>query len=157
MLEKRLEEIEQKFFEFQERINQSSKGKGRGKKTASVSEQIEQEAQRRLRSFLESENISTASSISVPKPSAPPLESISDIDEAGPSFSVQDGEKVVFIRRIEVLLNGLPIDQVEDKQTKDECIQAYWRMFAMNGQMNSLFTNGIRNVNLYLFICNKIF
>ena len=59
--------------------------------------------------------------------------------------SIQDTseEKFVYLRKIEVLLNGTPIDQVEDKQTEDECIQAYWRMFAFNGQMNSLFTNGI--------------
>ena len=42
------------------------------------------------------------------------------------------------------MLNGTPLDQVEDKQNEDECIQAYWRMFTFNGLMNSLFTNGIR-------------
>ena len=52
-------------------------------------------------------------------------------------------DKHVYIRKIEVLLNGTPIDQVEDKQNEDECLQAYWRMFAFNGQINSLFTNGI--------------
>ena len=52
-------------------------------------------------------------------------------------------DKYVFIRKIEVLLNGTPIDQIEDKQNEDECLQAYWRMFAFNGQINSLFTNGI--------------
>jgi hypothetical protein len=54
--------------------------------------------------------------------------------------------KKVYIRKIEVLLNGSPIDQVEDKQNADECIQAYWRMFTFNGLMNSLFTNGIRQL-----------
>ena len=44
-----------------------------------------------------------------------------------------------------MLLNGSPIDQVEDKQNADECIQAYWRMFTFNGLMNILFTNGIRD------------
>jgi hypothetical protein len=39
--------------------------------------------------------------------------------------------------------------QVEDKQTEDQCMQAYWRMFTFNGQMNSLFTNGIRNDIIY--------
>ena len=61
---------------------------------------------------------------------------------------ITDEKKFVYIRKIEVLLNGSPIDQVEDKQNIDECIQAYWRMFTFNGQMNSLFTNGIRLFNL---------
>ena len=56
----------------------------------------------------------------------------------------KDPTKYVFIRKIEVMLNGTPLDQVEDKQNEDECIQAYWRMFTFNGLMNSLFTNGIR-------------
>jgi hypothetical protein len=51
--------------------------------------------------------------------------------------------KTVFIRRIDCLLNANPIDQIEDKQSEDECIQAYYRLFAHNGQMNSLFTNSI--------------
>ena len=61
----------------------------------------------------------------------------------------------MYIRKIEVLLNGSPIDQVEDKQNVDECIQAYWRMFTFNGQMNSLFTNGIRLAinNLFINFC----
>ena len=33
----------------------------------------------------------------------------------------QNAAKQVHIRKIEVLLNGSPIDQVEDKQNEDEC------------------------------------
>lgn len=58
---------------------------------------------------------------------------------------LQADKKFVYIRRIEVLLNGSPLDQVEDKENEDECIQAYWRLFTFNGQMNTLFTNGIRH------------
>ena len=72
----------------------------------------------------------------------------SECDFQRQSYSNQvTGDKTVFIKKIEVLLNGSPIDQVEDKQNIDECIQAYWRMFTFNGQMNSLFTNGIRLKN----------
>ena len=99
-----------------------------------------QEARRRLRSFLESERISTSSESSFPIPSAPPFETCSNVHD---EVNLTDDDKYVFIRKIEVLLNGTPIDQVEDKQNADECMQAYWRMFAFNGQMNSLFTNGI--------------
>lgn len=51
--------------------------------------------------------------------------------------------KTVFIQKIEVLLNSTPIDQIEDNQTQDECIQSFWRMYAFNGQLNSLHTCGI--------------
>ena len=64
--------------------------------------------------------------------------------DQGTDFRLKSDAKNVFIRKIDVTLNGSPIDQVEDKQNEDECIQAYWRMFTFNGQMNSLFTNGIR-------------
>ena len=33
--------------------------------------------------------------------------------------------------------------KIEDKQTEDECMQAYWKMFTFIGQMNTLVTNGI--------------
>ena len=139
-------------------MTEKSKGKGRGKLSKSVSEQIDQEARKRLRSFLECEDLApgSSSSHSIPKPSAPPFEdSSTDYDYPGPSYSIKDisdeDEKYVFIRKIEVLLNGSPIDQVEDKQTEDECLQAYWRMFAFNGQMNSLFTNGIRKLYIIIF------
>ena len=84
---------------------------------------------------------STSSESSFPRPSAPMQHELSDFELEQP---ITDEKKFVFIRKIELLLNGSPIDQVEDKQNKDECIQAYWRMFTFNGQMNSLFTNGIR-------------
>ena len=71
------------------------------------------------------------------------MEDISSEMNEDPQQTIEDEEKFVYIRKIEVLLNGTPIDQIEDKQNEDECMQAYWRMFAFNGQMNSLFTNGI--------------
>ena len=154
-LERRIQEIEEKFRKIQETIKISEKGKGRGKKSKTSEEidiatQIDQEATRRLRSFLASERISTSSESSFattfPQPSAPP-EECSNFDQ-----SVGE-EKFVFIRKIEVLLNGTPFDQAEDKQNEDECMQAYWRMFAFNGQMNSLFTNGISYDNFRYLLC----
>ena len=162
MLEKRLAEIEEQFQQFQARLNQSQtkevKHKGRGKKsvaqTEDISEQIDKEARKRLRSFLDSERLSTpseASSLprpqasSLPRPSAPYGSECDFQRQCQSDFNEpRDSTKEVFIKKIEVLLNGSPIDQVEDKQNLDECIQAYWRMFTFNGQMNSLFTNGIR-------------
>jgi len=90
------------------------------------------------------------------EPSAPPLEAgywtedNSSVSGSQASVSMNSRQKVgatqkVYILNIEVTLNGTPIDQVLDQQNEDECMQAYWRMFTFNGQMNSLFTNGIRN------------
>ena len=152
MLEKRLAEIEEQFQQFQAKINQSQakevKNKGKGKKSVGqnedVADQIDKEARKRLRSFLECERSSTSSQSSFPRPTAPPNESEFEFQKQ--YCDVQE-DREVFIKKIEVLLNGSPIDQVEDKQNVDECIQAYWRMFTFNGQMNSLFTNGIRLLN----------
>ena len=122
-----------------------------------MQEEINEEAEKRLRSFLrsqsQSESTSGSSYQSFPKPSAPPIESERSTSNFGDNqLQACDvgAVKEVFIRKIEVLLNGTPIDQVEDKQNVDECIQAYWRMFTFNGQMNSLFTNGIRQNKLYI-------
>ena len=127
------------------------KNKGKGKKSVKTTEeQINLEAQKRLRSFLQSEkqsesqesaSCSSSSYSSFPKPSAP-FEDSHSTPYVQSSFGLGEKKKV-FIKKIEVLLNGSPIDQVEDKQNEDECIQAYWRLFTFNGQMNSLFTNGI--------------
>ncbi len=92
--------------------------------------------------------------IDFPTPSAPPLEEESTSRTSRRSqysnFTEDESNvsraetKTIFIRKIEVTINGTPVDQVEDKQNEEECMQAYWRMFAFNGQINSLFTNGIR-------------
>jgi hypothetical protein len=51
--------------------------------------------------------------------------------------------KKVHLTKIQCLLNNAPIDMIDDFQNEDECMQAYWRLFTFNSQMNSLFTNGI--------------
>ena len=143
-LEQRIKEIEEQFAKFQEQFT-SKKGdpKKCKNKNKNISDQISEEAQRRLRSFLESEQGSSSSFRGV-EPSAPPLDDFaSEMSEQRAERSQVSADKFVFVRKIEVLLNGTPIDQVEDKQNEDECMQAYWRMFAFNGQINSLFSNGI--------------
>ncbi len=138
-----------------------SKGKGRGKKSSQkdtqFSEEVAREAQRRLRSFLQSSEPSSSVSNTEFEPSAPPLEAgywtedNSSIAGSQASASIKSMPKLVgatdkvYITNIEVTLNGTPLDQVMDQQNEEECMQAYWRLFTFNGQMNSLFTNGIRN------------
>jgi hypothetical protein len=61
----------------------------------------------------------------------------------GASQARLNNEKNVYIKRLDCFLNSVSIDQIEDKQNEDECIQAYWRLFQANGQINSIVTNGI--------------
>jgi hypothetical protein len=153
--------------QLQEQNNSSKKkkGKGRGKKSSErddcdFSEEVAKEAQRRLRSFLQSEASTSESFESLPIPSAPPLEDWTDNtsirsrpqslnSQPQSRFPAQTATEKVYITSIEVTLNGTPLDQVTDKQNEEECMQAYWRLFTFNGQMNSLFTNGIRKIALF--------
>jgi len=159
LLERRLANMEEKLRQFENFVPKpTGKGKGRGKKSKqnqqSFQEEVAKEAERRLRSFLQQTGDPTPSTStsfdSFPLPSAPPMEnwtednsSVGGRSSLNPSLSVSATEKV-FITKIEVTLNGTPLDQVADNQNEEECMKAYWRMFTFNGQMNSLFTNGIR-------------
>jgi len=51
--------------------------------------------------------------------------------------------KDVFIKKIDLTLNGSSIDQLEDFQTADDAMQMFWRMIAFNGLADSPFSNGI--------------
>jgi hypothetical protein len=46
----------------------------------------------------------------------PPSDIVSDVPHV-------TTEKTIFLKRVEVTINGTPIDMIEDKQTEDECIQ----------------------------------
>jgi hypothetical protein len=146
-----------------------SKGKGKGKKsqpktTTSLNNlEIEQEAQRRLRLFLSSqqsslpEEFQPTSSEGINLETTTPIPGCSRVsddlwtNDGSSSQNLQSAQgfrddpvtKTVFIKRVELTINGSPVDMIEDKQTEDECIQMYWRMFKYTGLMNSLATNGI--------------
>lgn len=53
------------------------------------------------------------------------------------------GEKTTFIKKIDLLLNNTPLDQLDDEQTSDECIKSFWRMYAANGQANNIFSSSL--------------
>ncbi len=130
VLEKRIADMEEKFRIFQANFQTNapkSKGKGRGKKSSpndtQFSEEVAREAQRRLRSFLQSSEPSTSISNADFEPSAPPLEAgywtedNSSVAGSQNSASIRSVPKVtatdkVYITSIEVTLNGTPIDQV---------------------------------------------
>jgi hypothetical protein len=37
--------------------------------------------------------------------------------------------KSIFLKRVEVTINGTPIDMIEDKQTEDECIHEIMNIY----------------------------
>jgi hypothetical protein len=150
-LEQKLMAIEAQFQEFQEqmlfKVNQKAKpkckGKGKGKKSKET--QIEEEAQRRLRSFISAQqNRATSDNenfLNFPSTSAQVNQSrMSDDAWTNDSSSSTNflptygpnppptptplrAKKQIFIRKVELTINGNPIDMIEDKQTEDECIQ----------------------------------
>jgi hypothetical protein len=133
------DQMKEQFKMFQEMFQRKGKGKGRGKTSMPASsyvteEEVNKEAQRRLDAFLEQ---SGASAGEIPSDLLTEDRSI-----ASESVQLDDSGKV-YLKKIELQLNGQPIDQIEDDLTEDECIQSYWRLATFNGQMNSLFTNGI--------------
>ena len=112
---------------------QLSKGKGRGKKSKLPEQSTCQEARDRLANFIDSASASTSRS--------QPQDLDSDVFTE--DIVVEKTYKTIYIKKIDCQLNSNSIDQVEDKPNEDECMQMYWRMFKFNGQLNSLFTNGI--------------
>ena len=125
-----------------------NKGKGKGKgKVSSVTPStsvtqnsdfqvaVEKEAQRRLRSFIERqdaqvEETNDPEDACLLQPSAPPPPSISNWTEDGSQnlSSLCVGAKVtktIYIKKVEVTLNGVPLDLVEDKETEDEANKQY--------------------------------
>jgi hypothetical protein len=171
-LEQKLIAIEEQFKVFQQQMVQFSntstsksktKGKGKGKKSLpkASNSQIEEEAQRRLRLFLSSQQTNlpdefqatTSRGINLPSTSTQANSHRSDASTEDSSssrnfqpthaYQQESTTKTIFLKRVELTINGSPVDMIEDKQTEDECIQMYWRMFKYTGQMNSLATNGI--------------
>jgi hypothetical protein len=119
-----------RFQEFTERFEESSEPlapKKGGKKTqkvksASLTEQINFEAAKRLREFLKENHLTQPDRERRSDPT--PSTSFANFDESYSTTSnltddLSDGPttKNIFIRRIDCLLNSVPIDQIEDKQT----------------------------------------
>jgi hypothetical protein len=125
------------------------RGKGRGKRSNPNQDLPEcatsAEAAERLNQFVDTVSNSSA------KGSTRSLRRQQDVDIESSLFT-EDGQsdpppkaaqKTIYIKRIDCQLNTNSLDQVEDKANEDECMQMYWRMFKFNGQLNTLFSNGI--------------
>jgi hypothetical protein len=177
LLTKKFEEFISRCEEVEPLANKKGKGKGKGKGKSSkksLENEINIEAEKRLRRFLAEQNESHSTqsepiqstsraqfSQSEPIQSTTRAQSQHEKEKRFYTFPsthsecwsedrdnsernrIKQDTKTIFIRRIDCLLNANPIDQIEDKQSEDECIQAYFRLFAHNGQMNTLYTNSI--------------
>lgn len=143
LVDERFSRLEEQFTSliasFGKKQEQLLKKKGRGKKTVSSSPSASpepstsQQATERLQSFIE-------------ESSRERNRALDDIDSDAftDDLSVADKTyKTIYIKKVDCQLNSNSLDQVEDKSNEDECMQMYWRMFKFNGQLNSLFSNGI--------------
>ena len=90
--------------------------------SASVEKRVSEELQRRLRQIFPRQ----------PQPQA---------EEEDAVF--EDEETTVYIKKIDLKINSSPIDQIDDKQTEDECLNSYFRLCQTTGVLNSPYTNGI--------------
>jgi hypothetical protein len=128
-LEERLRQIEEQFQQFQQTLNKqkvTGKGKGRGKKSKNFQTEIEDEAQRRLRQFLASqqanpnqtqnENFQSAFSDERNLPSTSSsqrFQSCSRFSDHGSTNSLTPLRdtvvKEIFITKIEITINGTPV------------------------------------------------
>jgi hypothetical protein len=52
-------------------------------------------------------------------------------------------KRKIYIQKVDCQFNGNSIDSLEDKATADQAMQQFWRMYYFNGQLNSLFSNGL--------------
>ncbi len=57
--------------------------------------------------------------------------------------TLEDTKTFVWISSIKVTLNNSLIDQIDDSQTEDECLNSYYRLCQTTGVLYTPFTNGI--------------
>jgi hypothetical protein len=158
LLTKKFEEFISRCEEVEPLANKKNKGKGKGKGKSSkksLESEINIEAEKRLRRFLAEQNEAHSTQSepiqSTSRAQFDPIQSTRTQSEREKRFhtfpsnqsdywsedrdnsernQVNQDTKTVFIRRIDCLLNANPIDQIEDKQSEDECIQVislmYW-------------------------------
>ena len=56
---------------------------------------------------------------------------------------LQGTKKTVYITNVQLLLNGVPLDQIDTTETEDECIRSYFKFNQNCGFGHGLFTSGI--------------
>lgn len=119
----------------------TSKGKGRGKKSTNLLSRIRNSFSNQR----ESDQASQASTSSAatndeevrddPPPYTPREE------ESGNLRDLIDAK--VWVRKVQLLLNGSPLDQLDTEEQEDEAIRTYFKMMYNSGFSDGLFSNGI--------------
>jgi hypothetical protein len=111
-----------------------SRGSSRGRRSyrgsrgsLSTPNEITQAATQRLNDFIGEEDLQDANN--------------SDIFTEDASLTGET--KTVYIQKVDCQFNGNSLDSIEDKSTEDESMQQFWRLYYFNGQLNSLFSNGL--------------
>ena len=56
---------------------------------------------------------------------------------------LNDDAKHIYIKNVQLTLNGQPVDSLDSRETEEDCITTYWRLFQIGGFGRTLFTNGI--------------
>lgn len=79
----------------------------------------------------------------IPGPSKRNSSSTRSIDSDLWTEDLQEETETFYIKKIDLTLNGSPIDQIDDLQSEDECMASFFRMYVNNGQMNTLYSCGI--------------
>lgn len=139
----------------------STKGKGRGKSssTASTSHSISRDLQGvGLNDLSRSSNQEMLSNDRPESESVPLMSRCNTRSLSAGSRSFESGfvnlgfehdsdilteTSELYIKKIDLLVNGTSVDQIEDHQTEDECMTMYWRMMEFTGLNQSPFSNGI--------------
>lgn len=116
-------------------FSSSRKSSGKGKRSQSLQEQSSVFS--RLRNAFQSQEQSDS-----PSPSTSSSRQRTPPPEYQTIAAVQD-DPLMYVKEIELSLNGIPIDQLDIKESLEDCIITYWRMFQMSGFARTLFTNGI--------------
>ena len=135
-----------------------SKGKGRGKKSQPSEGRPQGGLLNRLRTSFSSQGLAgdlatQGTSQASQRDSNSDAASIrSDNSEAPPppysdvilgQQRLQAGKKTVHIQNVQLLLNGVPLDQIDTTETEDECIRSYFKFNQNCGYGHGLFTSGI--------------
>lgn len=148
--EKKLQTTLLSFLNDQKETAPLSKGKGRGKRSKTVpkddppqsTSNATPESIQRLKTYIEQLECISNREKSTSRASV--SESLYSCErDPAPNSEKLTAKKTIFIRKVECQLNTNPIDQLEDDGTLDQNMSMYFRMFYYNGQMNSMFSNGI--------------
>ena len=131
----------------------SAKGKGRGKRSTPQASTSEQNTSLfvRLRNSFSGPTGATGGTGASSRGSVHSEPSTSsDLPPPYSEVTAQATTTTIWIKQVELLLNGAALDQVDSRETEDDCIFTFWKMYQNGGFGNSLFSCNIRLYFIYL-------